>query len=110
MENLYAVIGERIKEKRKEVGINQQALAEEIKISRTSISNIEKGRHQPTLHLLFKICYALNLDIKSVIPSIEELQNFNNGKMTSFSKILNEDNSLSENSITQIETVLKNLK
>jgi transcriptional regulator with XRE-family HTH domain len=109
MENLYVIIGERIKEKRKELNVKQQKLADEVNINRTSISNIEKGRHQPPLHLLFKICFYLNLDIHSLIPSLEEIANLNNKETPGLFKILYGDNSLSENSKNDIETVLNNL-
>ncbi|MEC7264683.1 MAG: helix-turn-helix transcriptional regulator [Bacteroidota bacterium] len=110
MEKLYLLIGERIKQARIELDIKQKDLASEIGINRTSISNIEKGRHQPPLHIIFKICQFLSIEIYSIIPSLEELNRINDDwGNNSITRLIRKDNRLSENSKNNIEALINNL-
>lgn len=70
---LYQILGERIKKRREELRLNQIELSEKVKIGRTSISNIEKGRQCPPLALIYSICYALDIDIHSLLPTYSEV-------------------------------------
>ncbi len=67
-------IGKRISELRQGVGLSQEGLSILAGISRTSIVNIEKGRHQPSLQTLYSIIQHLETDITSVLPSIDAYQ------------------------------------
>jgi XRE family transcriptional regulator, regulator of sulfur utilization len=74
-------IGEIIKKLRKERKLSQIELADECKISRTYISEIESGKRNPTvdilerigegLHIPFPIISYLTLDINS-LPEIHQ--------------------------------------
>lgn len=55
------------------MNISQDTLAKKVDVGRTSISNIELGRHHAPLHLLYKICGELEVDIHSVIPTFAEV-------------------------------------
>ena len=46
-------------QRRKELGLTQEKLAEQIGISKNHLSNIERGKNLPTVPLLFKLCDAL---------------------------------------------------
>ncbi len=87
MKNLYLTIGERIRENRIEKNLKQSDLAERVEINRTSISNIEKGRHQPPLHLIYKISEALEIDIQKLLPALDELR---------YDSLVNEESSVYE--------------
>lgn len=52
-------VGEKIKEYRKSVKINQTKLAEKAEISRTYLSDVENNRYKPSISLLRKISEAL---------------------------------------------------
>ncbi len=56
-------IGERIKEKRLELGISQRAVAEKCGLSYQSVLNAEQGR-SCTFETIKKICDALGLEIE----------------------------------------------
>ena len=56
-------IGERIKEKRKELGLTQQQVADKVGITDQSVLNAESGK-SCTLETLKKICSALELTIE----------------------------------------------
>jgi len=71
---LYQIIGDRIKKKRSQIPFSQEQLAKKAQISRTSISNIEIGRHQAPLHVLYKISVALEYEIQSLLPTFQEIK------------------------------------
>jgi transcriptional regulator with XRE-family HTH domain len=49
-------------QRRKELDLTQQQLADEVGCLQLSIHNIETGKHQPTLAMLEKLCTALKLE------------------------------------------------
>lgn len=59
-----AKFGRKIQRKRKEVGISQEELAFQIKLSRTHMGHIEQGRRAPSLEVLNKIAKALKTSPK----------------------------------------------
>lgn len=71
---LYQFVGDLIRQKREQAGLNQTALAKRISISRVSIVNIEHGRQRPPLHVLWRIAEALKVQLRDLIPlSLPEL-------------------------------------
>lgn len=60
-------ISKRIKKMRKASGIQQSELSELISCSRTSISNIERGEHMPTLPTLLRIVMAIGCNISDIL-------------------------------------------
>ena len=56
-------IGERIKERRKELGMSQQQVAEKAEMTYQSVLNAKSGK-SCTLETLKKICKALDLTIE----------------------------------------------
>lgn len=56
----YALIGFRIGERRRALGLKQAELAKRLDVSAKYISNIETGKKHPSLELLLKICDVLN--------------------------------------------------
>ena len=53
----------RIKEKRKQAGMNQTELASKIGVNRATLSKYENGQIDPTVSQLMKIADALNLPL-----------------------------------------------
>lgn len=53
-------IGERIKERRLQIGIEQQKLAKLVGLKKTTISQIESNRSNPSIESLRNIADALN--------------------------------------------------
>lgn len=85
---LYSLIGERIKELRTHSKLSQEELASKTGISRTSIANIEAGRHQAPLHLLYSVFDALNSDLYTNLPSQSELESRLNSEDIEFMTII----------------------
>lgn len=76
---LYAYVGKRIKELREgKPGVaprmTQAQLAKQVGLERTSITNIEKGEQKVPLHVLYRICSVLNVDIQEVLPALQEVK------------------------------------
>ena len=56
----------RIKERRTELKITQAQLAELVGIGQSTISEIESGRHQPTIELALLIARALQTSVDNI--------------------------------------------
>lgn len=66
-EFLYQQIGGRIQELRKDARMSQAGLAKLLKLSRTSIVNMEKGRQHPSIHLLIDISRIFKVSISQLL-------------------------------------------
>ena len=51
---------------RKEMGLNQENFAKELKVSRQTISAIENGKYNPSLELAFEISRFFNKTIEEI--------------------------------------------
>ena len=58
------MIGEKIKNKRKELNLTQEYLAKELNISRQAVSKWEKGLSEPSMDNLVKLSEIFGVDIK----------------------------------------------
>lgn len=65
----YKAIGERIRAKRETNGLSQLDLAEQVKLTRTSISNIESGNQKPLVDTLYLVAHALGTSIHDLLPA-----------------------------------------
>ena len=52
-----------IKERREALGLSQHKLAEQLGITQTFLSEIERGRKNPSLEQFFKLCDALDIKL-----------------------------------------------
>jgi len=64
----YAEVGRRIRQTREERGLTQEALAELVSLTRTSITNIEKGRQKILAHTLVDLATALRVTPATLLP------------------------------------------
>ena len=55
-----------MKQARTDLGLSQQALADQVGVSRQTINAIEKGDYNPTINLCIAICKALNLTLNDL--------------------------------------------
>jgi putative transcriptional regulator len=63
----------RIKELREKLGITQQALANNVGVTRQTILFLEKGKYNPSLRLAYKISRVLNASIEDVFSFEDEI-------------------------------------
>lgn len=59
----FKAIGQKIKERRKSIGITQEAIANQLDVNGSHISNIECGRANPSLTALIKIANLLQCSV-----------------------------------------------
>lgn len=63
----YEALGKKIRQTRDERNISQAEMARAIGLSRTSITNIEKGRQPVQVHILVKIAETLNVNFSTLL-------------------------------------------
>ena len=56
----------RVEELRRERGLNQEALADVLEVTRQTISSLEKGRYNPSIKLAFKISRYFGKPIEDI--------------------------------------------
>jgi transcriptional regulator with XRE-family HTH domain len=66
--SIYAETGRRIRDYRKAKGLSQGRLAVLVDLSRTSITNIERGQQKILLHTLAEIANALGVGAHDLLP------------------------------------------
>ena len=64
----------RLEEVRKAQGLRQEELAHVLKVSRQTISSLEKGRYTPSIILAFKIARSFGMSIEDIFIYEEEDQ------------------------------------
>ena len=61
-DRIYRVFGSRVREAREKAEVTQEELGRRVALSRTSITNIEKGRQRILLHQLVDFAKALEVE------------------------------------------------
>lgn len=56
----------RVEQLRREMGLNQEAFARAIRVSRQTVSSIENGKYNPSLELAFTISDFFGLPIEEI--------------------------------------------
>jgi len=65
--------GRRLSEVRKGKKLKQLALSRRLGLSRTSISNIERGEQRISLELAYHVAYVLEVSLQELLPTLEEV-------------------------------------
>ena len=110
---LYKIIGERIKEIRIRISVSQEKLADSVSVGRTSISNIELGRHKAPLHIIYDIAKSLEVDIHFIIPHESEINSRiiedKEKDKTVISNLLDKKKELTKSDKKKIEDIINKL-
>lgn len=69
--DVYRLVGERIRGERNRRNLTQEELATRVRLKRTSITNIEKGRQKLLLHTFVEIAAALSISPRDLIAVLE---------------------------------------
>jgi transcriptional regulator with XRE-family HTH domain len=64
----YSEVGRRVRQARERAGLTQDALAARVSLSRTSVTNIERGRQKVLLHTLCGLATAMGVDPVALLP------------------------------------------
>ncbi|MDP9212105.1 MAG: helix-turn-helix domain-containing protein [bacterium] len=69
-EQVFQIVGERIRKRRLAKSLSQDQLALESGIDRSHIGFIEQGRRKPTIPTLLKISRALDVSLEQLLRGI----------------------------------------
>ena len=91
MTDTKKLIGVRIKELRKQAGLTQEQLAEQVGLDSRHLSRLEVGRHFPSLDSLERIATALGIPLAEFFkfPDDESIQALR-AELTKFAKRAND--------------------
>lgn len=67
-DEFYRELGQRISNERSDRKFSQEQLAEHLKLTRTSVANLERGRHRPSIYQLIQIATFLRVEYTILIP------------------------------------------
>ena len=62
-------IGSRIRQRRNELNVSQEALADEAKMAVSYLSQVETGQRNPSVGALFRMCRVLNFEIAELFKT-----------------------------------------
>ncbi len=68
----YEALGENVSRLRQAANLTQQHLATKVGLTRTSITNIEKGRQPVQAHVLMALARALKTSVTELLPKAPE--------------------------------------
>ena len=68
VDTTYIALGERVRALREKRHLTQEALADQVGLSRTSVTNIERGRQAVLVHQLLLFAKALDAKLTDLVP------------------------------------------
>ena len=71
---LYKRLGTAIKERRKQLGLTQEQLSDQLEISRASLANVETGRQRLLVHQLCRLARGLGVKVVALLPESDEVE------------------------------------
>lgn len=72
MDTFYEEFGRALRECRIKANLTQDDVASKVGLGRTSVTNIEKGRQQVSLHMLYQLADAVDAQPSSLLPPRSE--------------------------------------
>lgn len=64
------ILGQRIRARRRELGLSQEGLAHEAGLDRSYVGRIERGEHNLTFVALVKLCRAMRCDVAALTDGL----------------------------------------
>lgn len=68
LDELYVALGKLVQTARKQANLTQDDLARRVGLTRTSITNIERGRQKIQIHTLYALAEALGVGPDALLP------------------------------------------
>lgn len=99
----YQMLGKRIKDRRKELGLSQERLAELAELSIPHMSHIETGKTKVSLSSLVAISNALGVTVDALLfDSLQHCKSISHNKIADFVKTLDKDELLFVSDIMKV--------
>lgn len=73
-EHLYKCLGEVITLRRKRLGLSQEELAKQSEVDRAFISNIERGKRNPSFGIVRSISDGLKMRLSRLVANCEQCE------------------------------------
>ncbi|MBP6362344.1 MAG: helix-turn-helix transcriptional regulator [Novosphingobium sp.] len=73
MDPYLDILGRRIHQRRKELGLSQEGLAHEAGLDRSYVGRIERGEHNLTFIALVKLARAMKCDVAALTSGLPAL-------------------------------------
>lgn len=64
------ILGQRIRARRRELGMSQEGLAHIAGLDRSYVGRIERGEHNLTFTALVKLCRAMQCDVAAITAGL----------------------------------------
>jgi transcriptional regulator with XRE-family HTH domain len=64
------ILGKRIRDRRKDMGLTQEGLADAAALDRSYVGRIERGEHNLTFTALVRLCRAMQCDVAALTANI----------------------------------------
>ncbi|MEJ5102381.1 helix-turn-helix domain-containing protein [Chryseobacterium sp. MYb328] len=109
-DSLYPIVGQILQDIRKKHKVSQQELADMLDLSRTSISNMENGRHPIFLHHIYTIAEKFNIPLDKLLPSVFDIQNEKKAKEEDLKNSLLQKGITDERTINNVFSVINKSK
>lgn len=113
-DKFYEEIGERIREKRIQAGINQEVFSQLLNLTRGSVVNIEKGRQRPSIYLLITISQIIGVDYIDLVPVDLNIQRLPKTVETpieiNFDEVVSSSADLNQKTKTSVNEFISQLK
>lgn len=74
MDPYLDILGQRIRERRKKLGMSQEGLAHEAGLDRSYVGRVERGEHNLTFVALVKLCRAMKCDVAAVTGGLPPIR------------------------------------
>jgi transcriptional regulator with XRE-family HTH domain len=110
IDTFYLQLSELIKTERIKRKIKQEQLCNLLDLSRGSITNLEKGRHRPSIYQLLQIAALFEIDYTKLIPISRERQKLAVLDTNVLIKAIIDEGKISESGEKSIERFLSDLK
>ena len=73
MDPYLDILGQRIRQRRKDLGLSQEGLAHEAGLDRSYVGRIERGEHNLTFIALVKLARAMKCDVAALTSGLPAL-------------------------------------
>ena len=71
--DLPQILGQRVREERKRLGLSQEQLALETEMKRSYLSDLERGIRNPTVKAIERLAHALRVDAWTLLQPKDDL-------------------------------------